>query len=183
MKNIYKVSLWKMFKPNIYALLLVLCFTFLMSPLLLLSYIEKSELLNTIILVTVLFDLLFGLPNLIIHLNYYLCDKNKVLSINTDDRSFDIIDKAKEYSLLFNDIAKITRVGKRPFRADLFYSTSPLRYFYFYKIEMKNGDLYYISRYLIQNLEKKVANINFEHKESRWPYIKQKEDSIYIYYD
>jgi len=77
-----------------------------------------------------------------------------------------------EKKFCFEEISKITKIGANLQKNERFTTIAPWRYFYYYKIELRDKSTFYLTRFLIQKLEKIVPNLRYKYQFQRFPMIK-----------
>lgn len=125
-----------------------------------------------LVVLTIIWVLLFSVPNLVLHINYYKEDSKKELSIDFNKEVVKISRDEKEYIFLFKDIVKVVRVGMSPSKFNGFTSIAAWRYFYYYRIELRDKNSVYLTRFLVQNLEKVIPDLPIEYLQQKYPIVK-----------
>ncbi len=170
--KVYKISLWKFIKPSVHIIFLLIFFVFLMGVLMLGLFYKDGHIPTFLVVLTIIWVLLYSVPNLVLHINYYKEDSKKKLSIDLNKEIVTISRDEKEYIFFFKDIVKVVRIGMRPSKFNGFDSIAAWRYFYYYKIALRDANSVYLTRFLVQDLEKILNSLPIEHLQQRYPIVK-----------
>lgn len=169
--KVYKITFWKFIKPSIniiVPLIFFLCFVWIL--ILGLHYRDGYVPISLVVL-TIFLVLLFCVPNIVLHINYFREDRKKELFIDLINKKVILSRNGNRKVFFLKDIDKVVRNGVRSLESKEFNTTAPWRYFYYYKIELKDGDSIFLTRFLVQNIEKVIPDLNYEYLHQRFPIV------------
>jgi len=170
----YKITLWKFLMPSIKISLLLIFFLFLMLLLMLGIYYKNGYIPTFLLVITIVWFLLFSVPNLLLHINYYKNDRGKKLYIDFNRKKIIILKGGIEKNISFKDVVKVEKVGICPSISYTIDTIAAWKYFYFYRIKLKDGSFVTLTRFLIFNLEQLLPNFHYHCLPRRYPMIKIK---------
>lgn len=169
---INKITFWKIVKPNIELLLYLLLFLFLMGSIMYVVYHRDGYVPNSLTTITICVLFVFCIPQLILSINYFNNDRRKVVMIDIENELIIISRVGIEKKVYFKDITRITRIGKSLSKLDGFVNSAPWKYFYYYKIELLDNSLLYLSCFAIIKLENLLPKLTCKYLEQNFPIIK-----------
>ncbi|MFO7978671.1 MAG: hypothetical protein R6U64_08430 [Bacteroidales bacterium] len=169
----YKVTLWKMLKPNIGIMLSLLFFLCFMGLIMLSSFSQNGYIPDLTIIVTIVVVIVFGGPGFILHLNYYKEDQKKKLIVDFNDKLITVCKDGLEKRFHFDEIARVEKTGMVPSRSYKYSTTAPWRYFYFYKVVLLDKSFIILTRFLVEDFEKMVPNVSFYSMQENFPLVKK----------
>jgi hypothetical protein len=161
----YRINKMALIKPAIIPFIMVVFCIALFLPLISSTTGIKTFYIACIPLVIVCFNVI---PSVILHINYYRHDKDKVLIINKSKELLIIVENNKAKEIPFNEIAYLEKL-----RPGIIIGSIVSHGYYYYCINLKSGKSHNISGFLIQRLEKKLTGISFDDVECFYPYIKK----------
>jgi len=126
----------------------------------------------SLVLLTAFIFFSLCIPQIILCVNYYNNDRKRQFAIDFDKRFVIISMNKVEKKFCFEEISKITKIGANLQKNERFTTIAPWRYFYYYKIELRDKSTFYLTRFLIQKLEKIVPNLRYKYQFQRFPMIK-----------
>jgi hypothetical protein len=95
------------------------------------------------------------LPTLILHIQYYLKNRNLKMEVDTNSRKFEIVTSSKTFDYSFDDIISLDYF--RPYgKGSGWNSFGMYRY---YKIVVKDGAEYFITCLMINDIENTLENL------------------------
>jgi hypothetical protein len=170
--KVYKITLWKFLKPSIKIIFSLMFFLSFMGVLMLGLFYRDGYIPPFLVVLTIICVLFFSIPNLALHINYYKEDRKKKLFIDFDKEIVTISKDGREKIFSIKDIVKIIKIGINPLKNSEL-TTAAWRYFYYYKIELKDNSTVCLTRFLIQNFENIIPKIPFEYYQQRYPIVKK----------
>lgn len=170
--QVYKITFWKFIKPSINTILPLIFFLGFMGILMLSLLYRDGHIPVFLVVLTIFFVLLFCVPNIILHINYYKEDRKKKISIDFINENVTLSRNGNGKVFFLKDIVKVVRISMRSSESNVFNTTAPWRYFYYYKIELQDGSTLFLTRFLIQNIEKVIPNLHYEYLQQRFPIVK-----------
>jgi len=175
--NIYRITFWKILKPNIILILNLVLFLVLMGGLMIMIYQRDGYIPTFLIALTAICGLIIFVPQFILCVNYYKNDRKRELLIDEDNEEFSILKDGRKKSFLFKDIVKVVKIAASYSKLKGIDSIATWRHFYTYKIELKDKSFVYLTSFLIQNLEKTIPNLQYEYLKQRFPMIKKNKNA------
>lgn len=170
--KVYKITFWKTIKPSIIIILPIFFFIGFMAILMLGLHYRDGQIPIFLVALTIFWVLILSVPNLILHVNYIKEDRKKELSIDFFNKKVTLSHNGNRKVFFFNDIEKVVKFSVRSQKSKGFNTTAAWRYFYYYKIELKDGNSIFLTRCLIQNIEKLMPDIFCEYSHQRFPIVK-----------
>lgn len=168
----YKITFWKCIKPSFNVALTTLVFIFLMSILMMEAYLKGAYIPPYMIIITVLWIVILCGPNLVLHINYYLNDRGLTICIDSKKKKISIRKKTGEIEFCFKDIANIVKSGLITEDNKVVITSTAWGHFYYYKIVLKDKQNVFLTRFLIQKLEKLFPDLPYEYRFQKFPLIK-----------
>lgn len=170
--KVYKITFWKVIKPSINIIVTLIFFLGFMGILMLGLHYRDGHIPIFLVALTIFLVLLFCVPNLVLHVNYFKEDRKKELSIDFINKKVTLSRNGNGKVFFLKDIVKVVRISVRSLESNEFKTTAPWRYFYYYKIELKDGSFIFLTRFLVQNIEKVMPDLNYEYLHQRFPVVK-----------
>lgn len=170
--KVYKITFWKVIKPSINIIVPLIFFLGFMGILMLGLHYRDGHIPIFLVALTIFLVLLFCVPNLVLHVNYFKEDRKKELSIDFINKKVTLSRNGNGKVFFLKDIVKVVRISVRSLESNEFKTTAPWRYFYYYKIELKDGSFIFLTRFLVQNIEKVMPDLNYEYLHQRFPVVK-----------
>jgi hypothetical protein len=161
----FRINTFSLIRPTIYPALLLVLIISLFTPLIIDSYNTDA-----FVIILIILSLLRGfiiISNLILHINYYRHDKDKIVVINKKKRLLIITKGEQTIEIPFEEIEYLEKLSV------FFFRLVPTSY-YCYCVNLKNKQSIYLSRLLVQGLEKELPGISFDNVACLYPYIKKK---------
>jgi len=160
----YKVNFISFIKPCILPVFLFLLFVLLYIPIII--FTKNSERYLVPWIVGICWISITFIPIIILHINYYFNDRKKQLVINNLKKKLSLIQEDQIKEISYNEIEVVEK-----YSADLFFSRLPFKTYYYYKIIIKNKAPLYISRMIIEKLERKINISCIEFNSVFYPFI------------
>lgn len=170
--KVYKITFWKFIKPSINIIVPLIFFLGFWGILLLSLYYKDGYIPIFLIALTILLVLLLFVPNIVLHANYLKEDWKKEISIDFINKKVILSRNGKGKVFFLKDIIKVVRISARSQESNVFNTTAPWRYFYYYKIELRDGSSIFLTRFLVQNIEKIIPDLNCEYIYQYFPIFK-----------
>jgi len=117
----------------------------------------------------VIFLLFIIIPSLILHFNYYIIDRNKVLIIDDVTTEVKIIDKETEFTFRLDEVDRVRMINSKNYD-DTYRMLMPWKTHYYYMICLKNDDEFLVTRLVVRKLEK-LLNVRIVNKREAFPFI------------
>jgi len=166
MKTIKKISFGSFILPLVYPVFLFFLFFFVGFKLFLIFIMENNYLAISISIVFLLFQII---PSFILHFNYYITDRNKVLIIDGITTEVKIIDKGTEFTFRLDEIDRVRMINSKNYD-DTYRMLMPWKSHYYYMICLKNDNEYLLTRLTVRKLEK-ILNVRIVYKREVFPFI------------
>jgi len=166
METVKKISFGSFILPLIYPIFIFFLFLLVSLKLFIIFTIENNYLAISI---GVIFLLFLIIPSLILHFNYYIIDRNKVLIIDNVTNEVKIIDKSTEFTFRLDEVDRVRMINSKNYD-DTYRMLMPWKTYYFYMICLKNDDEYLITRLTVRKLEK-LLNVRIVYKRNAFPFI------------
>ena len=165
METVKKISFGSFILPLIYPIFIFFLFLLVSLKLFIIFTIENKYLAMSI---SVIFLLFLIIPFLILHFNYYIIDRNKVLIIDNVTSEVRIINKEKEFTFHLDDIDRVRLINSKNYD-DTYRMLMPWNTYY-YMICLKNNDEFLVTRLVVRKLEK-LLNVRIVYKREAFPFI------------
>jgi hypothetical protein len=170
--KVYKITFWRFIKPSINIIVTLIFFLGFMGILMLSLHYRDGHIPIFLVVLTIFMVLLFCVPNIILHVDYFKEDRKKELSIDFIHKKVTLSRNGDEKVFFLKDIVKVVRISVRSSETNEFKTTAPWRYFYYYKIELQDGSSLFLTRFVVPNIEKVIPNLNYECLHQRFPIVK-----------
>lgn len=164
----YRLSFLTFLKPGILPFIIFMLFIVVYIPLMVYTY--KSEEQFWAWLVAFLWISFVGVPPLVLHINYFLNDKNKSIKINNSKKLIVLIKDNKEHIVNYNEIIKVEKYHSKNI-GEAYVPKMNWHTYYYYKIILKNNEPFYISRMTFEKFESIIEGIDFQFIRVFYPLI------------
>lgn len=161
----YQISFWAFVKTGIPPFIVFVVTVILFIPIMKLTYGSDKQ--TGAWLVGIFMICINGIPPLILHINYFKNDKCKYLKINKLERTITISENSQKDKINFIDIDRIEK-----YQSTWLFRMS-FRSYYYYRIILRDKTSIYFSRMVIERLENKLDNIDFEYIGVFYPFIRK----------
>ncbi len=166
METVKRMSLGSFILPLIYPIFIFILFFLVSIKLFIIFTIENNYLAMSI---GVIFLLFIIIPSLILHFNYYIIDRNKVLIIDDVTTEVKIIDKETEFTFRLDEVDRVRMINSKNYD-DTYRMLMPWKTHYYYMICLKNDDEFLVTRLVVRKLEK-LLNVRIVNKREAFPFI------------
>lgn len=169
----FKIGLISFIKPGILPFFIFLFFVIAFVPLI--AYSSESEKQMIVWIVAIVWIGFIGLPPIVLHINYYLHDRNRCIEINVIKQYIVLTKRNTKLTIKFDEIDRIEKYHSKN-QEESFIPKMHWHTFYYYKIVLKDKKPVYISRMTLEKFEKRIEGINFKFIKVFYPIIKEERN-------
>ena len=134
---------------------------FLIITVVLSIFLYKIDLDLVGVYIPIGFFVIFNIPVIVIYINYWIEDKNKIVQIDTNTRTINVTKEFKDLTYRFDDIKRVILVSHLSYKFGQPLRKAPWTDYFYYLIDFKNGERLILTSLL---LEQKDFTLTVHHR-------------------
>lgn len=167
----YKINFFSFIKPSVLPFVITIFFIIVFIPLMLFTYGTEDQFCSWFVAIG--WISFTGLPPIVLHLNYFLNDRNKCIEIDNLKRTITLFVGNEKQIIKYDAIERIEKYCSNTKGG--FVLKNNWNTYYYYKIVLKGNSSVYLSRMIIEKIEKKIEGISIKFVRTTYPFIRIKK--------